>query len=67
MRGFPPNLYRKSYGYVMPDEPDKVYQKPDFMFRLFSYIIIFFIWCAGVVIIYSSLLFYKKKDIYEII
>ncbi|MDE5583457.1 MAG: DUF3592 domain-containing protein [Ruminococcus sp.] len=54
MGGFPPHLNQTLDGYVMPDNPHKVYQESNIVLIVLMYALILFFFGAGIFILWAS-------------
>lgn len=56
MRGFPPHLNQTLDGYVMPDEPHKVYQKSNIIITVAMYVLLFLFFACGIFLIVGMIM-----------
>lgn len=56
MRGFPPSYNQTLDGYVMPDEPYKVYQKSNIVLVVLIYILLLLFFSGGVFMIWAMIM-----------
>lgn len=56
MRGFPPHLNDTLNGYVMPDEPHKVYQESNIIITVAMYVLLFLFFVCGIFLVVGMIM-----------